>query len=748
MTRTRLPQIRRTGMDLFPGPEDGETVRINPPPFYWLRVEGVDSYRIEVINTKKETVVDAVTGDNRLLLRRPLPPGDYRWNLYAGERERGWQEFEIARDAVEHVVPTAEEVLATLPPVHPRHIYRRGDREAIAARHPEKLAVLRRNVETALANGLPPRPAFHHLPPDERRLAYRAAFGRHRDFADRDLVACALGHLFLDDPRAGGHARAVFLELIDRNPEPSGPNSVAGLFGDEIGLSHTRCLFAVYDWLHDLFDEHQHRYIAETLIRYARQIFGLLESEDFGHFSGRSHSGRLPAYLGEAALVLHGVAPDDEVRAWLRYALNTFGSFFPHYGDADGGWAEGVFYGSSYTRWYLPFFFALERHTGFSFLNRPFYRNVSHFFLHFAPPGWEIHPFGDGYWCLPDDEEWPGFFAQDPFGVYAERFGPELARRFARMLPEPDIYKLHLLDRFPLPPRTAAPETEPARSCRHFRGTGLASMHSDIANPASDTAVLVRASRYGPVSHQHADQGNFAVISRGKGLITPSGYFGPAFGSGHHAAWTRQTRAHNCVLVDGEGQPADDFRATGKIESLAERGNLAWTRTDLAAAYPGRLFAYRRTLLFLRPELVVVVDDLRAEKDAVFTWLAHTLSPPAIDGSRVAIRREPASLELRLFTSAAEPLSPRWTDRFAVGVNDNVPAPYRRDFPVQYHLSWEAPPAARRRFAAVITLNGASAETAFETGAHLVVRHAGRHLGIECDPDRPENITLDGEPIG
>ncbi len=67
--------------------------------------------------------------------------------------------------------------------------------------------------------------------------------------------------------------------------------------------------------------------------------------------------------------------------------------------------------------------------------------------------------------------------------------------------------------------------------------------------------------------------------------------------------------------------------APGRIAHLRERGAAAWTTMDLAHAYRGRLAAYRRIVLFLRPDLVVVYDDLLAEKTAVFTWLAHTPEP-------------------------------------------------------------------------------------------------------------------------
>ena len=745
MSEKTLPQVRTANAVLFPAPENGEVLEITPPPMYWLQVEGISEYRVVIARKAGETVVDETVDRNYLMLRRALPPGKYRWNLYAGRRQRGWYRFEIAKNATELIVPTAREVLAKIPDHRPRHLYYPEDIDAVVARHRREIGVLRRNIRAAVAQGMPPTPRFHRTDGGyENHPRYREAFGAYRDYVDRNLVACALGHLLLRDPQASEYARSAFLQVIDFNPE--GPCSVDGPWGDEIGLSNTRCLFAVYDWTYDLYTREQHRYIQTTLAQYARQILRLLERRNFFNDPGNNHSGRIPAYLGEAALVLHGCVSPAETERWLQVALDVYGSFFPHYGGRDGGWAQGTFYGSSYTKWYLPFFFAVERHTGFSFLERPFYRKLSHFFMHFSPPGWEIHPFCDGYWCLPEDEEWPGFFAQDPYGVYAERYGPDVARSFRQFTPVPDLFKLHLMDIFRVPFQPKAPDAAtPASQSRAFRDAGFVSIHSQIDRPETDTAVLARASKFGTVSHQHADQGSFAIISRGKGLISPSGYFGRGGGTNHHRLWTLQTRAHNCVLVNGEGQPARRFDATGHIAYLEEEGTHAFTGLDLSGAYP-QLASFKRRIFFLRPGLILVYDDLSAEKPVRYAWLAHTLSPPQGAGDCIRVTRDPASLEIRLLSGPPAPLDYACTDTFAIDLNDGVPPHLHRHHPPQYHLTWTAEPAAARRFVAVMPVNGAQVDIQFQDD-NLAVEYAHNRIVFALHPDRPDAVVLNDKTI-
>jgi len=733
-----LPQLREHGNAGFPCPAEGERCEITPPGFYWLPVAGVREYRVLVEDEQGATVIDERRQRCCLLPRAVLPPGRYRWQVLADDgRERGWWPFQIADDAIEQVVPSAEEVLERIPDQRPRHLYLPEDLPVLRERHPRALAVLQRNIDAALADGPPPRPRFHRDDGEHGKAPrYREAFDDHRDFGDH-LVACALGHLLLNDERAADYARSALLDIADWNP--LGPCSVSGEWGDEIGLTNARLLGTVYDWTAELFDERQRRYLEQTIACYARQVHDRLLRGDFFGKPGDSHAGRLPAYLGEAAMWLKGSVDHDEARDWLQIALDIHGSFFPHYGDADGGWAQGTFYASSYTKWYLPFFMALERHCGFSFLDRPFYRRLSQFFTHFAPPGWECFPFCDGYWVDRNVEEFRGFMAQNPFRVYAERFGPELARQHAQTLAEPERYHLHLLDVFTLPWQPQGDAGALTQS-RRFRGAGFASLHSRIEEPADDTAVLVRASRYGATSHQHADQGNVAIISRGRGLLTPSGFFGRGYGSPHHKEWTRRTLAHNCLLLDGEGQ-IEDFTAIGDIDWIDDDGVHAWCSCELSTAYR-RLRHYRRRVHLIRPQLVLI-DDVLALHDgdsAAVSWLAHSYAAPEADADGgVQFHREPASLRLIVQHRGDDELAYQVGDRWEPHPNDGVPDALQRRYPPQWHLRWTAERAATQRFVAIAAVNEANVAIQ-RRGSKLELIYERMAISTDLATDEPLDV--------
>lgn len=681
----QLLQKRTAGGQIFPSPRADEVMYETPPTFCFLYEGGAESYTVTV-RQGRQVVWQGSTARNFITPDVLFAPGQYEWNLTTADAERGWQAFSIANEAVQWLRPDAQSIYDAVPESRPRHLFCREDIPEIVRTHENALDTLRRNISLALRHGMPEAPRYHR---DPAALPYREYFGRHRDFCDRDLVACALGHQLLDDKQAAAHARELLLTLSDWSSE--GPCSLEGPWGDEVGLSHARCLPAAFDLCYDLLSEKERMFAARTVAAYAYQCERRLSQIDFCQNPGDSHAGRLPAYLGEAAMVLKGmdVVPEAVLMRWLSYAIEVYGGIFAYYGGADGGWAEGMFYASSYTKWFLPFFSAVERFSGVSFLKRPFYQRLIRYFQHFCPPGWEIHPFADGYWCKPDDEEWPGFFAQNPYHIYAERFGAPLLRKWSQDAQRQEIFKLHLLDVF-------LPSGEPVshslaggitRACA-FPDSGYISLHTDPEHPETELALLARASRFGSVSHQHADQGSFALMAGGTALISPSGYFGRQFGTKHHREWTNQTRAHNSLLVDGSGQASFSHEATGKVLYAREDADgVLRGAVDPSDAYE-HVTAWTRSFE-LTGDTLIVFDHVELDKPRRIDYLLHALSLPVITDRGMHLERN--SWQLDICPESGDLQGPVISDRFDVALNEGEPEAYHVSMPPQYHMRWHTP---------------------------------------------------------
>lgn len=702
----QLEQKRTSPQQVFPFPTAGELVWETPPCFVWIAESGVHSLYTVKVRNQSGLIWQGETEKNYIVPERILAPGEYEWNLYAtvdGEEcERGWVPFTIVKETVEFIRPTGRQIYDAVPErIRPRHLFEKADVDNILKDHAADAKTLRRNIEQAYMDGLPEMPRYYN---DPSALPYREYFGLHRDYVDRNMVACALGYQLFGDQRAGVHAKNLMLTICNWDPEAE--SSLFEGEGDEIGLSHARCLPAVYDLLDELLTEEERTLVISRVAAYGQQCEDRLLQTDFVANPGNSHVGRLPAYLGEAAMALKGCCgkegiylergqrriTEETLVRWLDLAAEIFGGIFPFYGGPDGSWGEGPFYASSYTKWYLPFFNAVDRYVGISYLNRPFYQRLAHYMLHFADPKAEIHPFGDGYWCRSEDAEWPGFFAQNPFRIYAAKFGPAEALEMERQISQPALFKLHLLDIF-LPVCKAKRQqhiTGKAEKAQSFPYAGLVSLRSELVpkeGRASGIAALARASRYGSASHSHPDQGSFALFYNGTALISPSGYFGRAFGSQHHQWWTNSTRAHNCILVNGEGQKRESHEAVGEILTCTEKDGVYTAELDLTEAYPMLQKYVRRLILNEKTCTLTVQDDVYADKPVQLEWLLHSLSQPtAEEDGRISVVRNGVRLDVQ--PQVGLDVHAEITDQFGVDLNEGEPEAFHVTMPPQYHMAW------------------------------------------------------------
>ncbi len=552
----------------------------------------------------------------------------------------------------------AGEILAALPETRPRHVFLPQDDAELLRSRKLEFRILENNRRIALASGVTAGLGGE----------YRRDFEQARFKLDRDATACALLWRFKRDESAGRFARDQFLAAC------RWPQATVLPPCDEVGLSLARTLPAGLDWCWELFSEPERNLIVSTLLRLGHEIMRRIVDEDFAGHPGNSHTARLPGYLGEIALVLHGLTDSDLPVRWLDYAVNFYNGVFPFYGDADGGWAEGPFYASSYTKWFLPFFFAVERTCGHSFFDKPFYRHVAEFFVHFAPPGQESHPFGDGHW--PTAAEWPGFQAQDPFSVYANT---PLSCRFSRESRERlEYFELHVTDMFL--PRRFPCDMEDSDFFRAPK-SGFLSFRRSPEAPERDVALLARAGSGGSPSHQHADQGDFAILARGLTLLAPSGYYGYQFGTEHHLRWTAQTLAANCVLIGGRGQTKGDPEDVGIVlEADADHAVI-----DLSRAHGVK---YLRTIRFDRAALEAnVTDAISSPAPVEVEFRLHSYAEPRISGRIFTVERPGTRLRGEVSPAAGFSM----TDRF------DPPCP---ELPAQYHLSWRFPAACEHRIEA------------------------------------------------
>ena len=197
---------------------------------------------------------------------------------------------------------------------------------------------------------------------------------------------------------------------------------------------------------------------------------------------------------------------------------------------------------------------------------------------------------------------------------------------------------------------------------RWFPDIGWVAMHSALGDAANDVWAMFKASRFGSYSHSHADQNTFQLNAYGHALAIDSGYY-PSYGTPHDDLWTRQTMAHNGILVNGRGQAVFKWEADGQIEDYARQGAITMVRGQAANGYnveqprevvnlwrkliaaplpamEPKVETAERTLAFVasrtRPVLVVH-DYIRTGAPASFDWLLHALNRMETDAAAGAV---------------------------------------------------------------------------------------------------------------
>ena len=714
-----FPEIRTGSSDVFPSPEDSAVATTNPPAFVWLPVKEAQTYRVSVFSSASGDLVEQFQVRKYPVLapEHTFQPGQYKWTVQAYDENgqlmatRRPYFFTIPNDAQEFPFPDMDRLITTIPSFHPRFIFSKDSLESLRAslqneRHEAWLAV--KKIADDCIDLPAPKPPWYDGIEDytTRRLEYKRYYHYLRKFIDEGLQALSLAWLMTGEKKYADAAKRILLKVVAWDAE--GITSCNEIGFDEPGLSLSRCVHRAYDWLYDALNEQERELVRQGAIERARDTFRRVGiNRPFLLRPGSSHDGRLIGYLCEQALVLQGEAPEEEVRQWLDFSLTAFWTVFPHWGGRDGGWAEGIRYGAGYniraTNWIEGCLSVLN----LNLWQKPFFRQVRRFFFYCARPNDEFWPFGDGAERGPRNRPSYGKIAKTLMTHYAQRFRDPACQWWAEQVPKAKEQTANPVVSLILGQKVKAQIPSHIKNAAVFRGVGWAALHSDISDINGDVFFLFKSSPFGSVSHSHADQNAFYVSLGGRALAIPSGYYGPVYGMPHHAQWTRSSKANNTILVNGQGQKIRDPQAAGFIKDFYHGEKITYVCGSAARAYPGLLHKFDRHVLFVRPGLFLILDDLQAVQASTFQWMLHSLEEMKLNEKEqtVEINHLGARMSVQLTSSAEQPFAFSQTDQFDPPYNTGVDPKYWTDVPNQWHFTAATPSGKKSlRIAAFISV--------------------------------------------
>jgi hypothetical protein len=594
-------------------PADCSTTTQSPPEFVWPPQNGKNTYTLQLTHPDGRTETRE-TSANWVLWDRALAPGTYTWRLKvagaASETSRA-RTFTIAGDAVPFVVPTGDKLVqqaraAARPrtwsgdPTHPL--------TAVRAKRSAAWADLVNEVENKMPAPVQPEPMATSIGSN-----YEDTVAEQK----RTLGAALAWAVTRDGKYARDAKRRL---LAQARWSANGPLSYAN---NDMGNRTVAWTLALgYDWMHDRLEPGERAEIlaairARTQPMYADVIPRLAA------YPYDSHGNVTLAIVAAIAALTVGDIPEAD--AWLRDTLPVAVIWTSPWGHQDGGFANGTAQMFWDTGSNLPAWYVLRNAAGVDLARKEWVRNHARFMAYFSPPGAPAGNFGDGQELALGElssrvSKALARFVQDPFSRwYARATRGEDASRIELMLsPAVDL---------------GNPPAPQAANGAAFPSVGWVAMHSRLADPQR-TSVYFKSSPYGSYNHAHADQNGFVIDHKGVRLATATGYY-DGYKTPHWNQWYKQTRAANAITFDGgQGQGVNGLEFAGEIARFEStpRYDVAVGRAD--KAYGGALTKATRTMVYLRPNIVVVRDELASATPRTWEWNIHAAQQMVVRGER------------------------------------------------------------------------------------------------------------------
>lgn len=140
------------------------------------------------------------------------------------------------------------------------------------------------------------------------------------------------------------------------------------------------------------------------------------------------------------------------------------------------------------------------------------------------------------------------------------------------------------------------------------------------------------------------------------------------------------TKAHNAITFDGgQGQvhnnninEIDNFAAKGIITQFTTTTDYDLVTGDATVAYGGALTKAVRSMVFLRPNTLVVFDSLASATPRTWEWNIHALMPMIVKNAR-NIEIDQKSVRLCVHIISGPQVAFSQTDQFTVAPSGAYP---------------------------------------------------------------------------
>ena len=675
-------------------PDGGQTVRYNPPVLLWpLSEEGNYEVRLSQEAEFNGEVISAVKLPYAMYNpHRKLATGKWYWQVRSNSG--AWSDpavFAIGPESKAFVTPEVDDFLNLIPRQRPRVLAWRHDLEDFQAESQDQ-PVARDIVREAQQYLNEPLLQESDARPQQKG---RNARETRKLTIDASRPVCTKVHqvvttlaqaYLLTANEIYARAGIKWIEAV-AHWDPEGVTKVSD-FSDSQLLN---AMAVGYDSFNHLLTANQKNVLLIAIAARGAHFYdkwvNFLEAK---MLSNHVWQHILEQFFQVALAVKDDLPVADD---WLGFIYEIWQARTPIIGHKDGAWSNGISYFRMNTLTMLSITSYLKDITGLDFRQDEFYRNNPEWMIYAWPPGEVADGFANDAYKL-GHPDYPRNTYDPVFSAYAElnariTGNPYAAwyvdrRREVLGLEPTDDQSLRwfFLQKDFRQSRPNPPASFNLPQSRLFPEVGVVYMNSDLGNAAHNLRLAFKSSPYGSYSHTHAEHNCFNLFYGGQPLFSNTGYR-PANGDPHYLADFKHTRGHNGILIDDLGQPYGS-EAYGWIPRFLNGDQLSYAVGDATNAYsatddgdvkegenPNRnhldagLKKFRRHILMLRPQTVVIYDELETEQPAKFTFMLQNRDALVLDQKKQVLGwNHYGRATAKLFASTD--LKHTLTDQFAV----------------------------------------------------------------------------------
>ncbi|MFL2577083.1 MAG: DUF4962 domain-containing protein [Flavobacteriaceae bacterium] len=700
---SELPQMVYPKYRRWMSPDKAEVVRFTSPSLQWpskkfqkfdVRLSQDSLFRASLVQIKEIPF-------SMINIHQSLAAGEWYWQYrISGKEWSDFASFTVNDSSVDFVPLGIETLIKSIPKTHPRVMFEKEDWSALQTKtksYKERSHIVQR------ANNI-----IGERIPSERDATIQFK-GRDENETDKikKIFSKEVGYEFGKSLHTLTQAYALTKEkkyfdtalLWMREATSWDPEGLTRIndFGDSYIMESLALAVDVF------WEELDPTDIKAILEQVAARANGFYDKWT-NYLENRNSSMHVWQHILHR-MFLTSLATIDEIpeaEKWLAYCYELWLAQHPKMAEEDGAWFNGTGYMRMNVMTLLDIPTKLGAYTGQNFFKAPWYGNFMKWLFYAYPPG----ATSDGF--CNDGKKWPmpnleyGAFAD----AYARITGDPIALQYSKaVFSKLDALEAPLIDLdytggpiekavlsddqdyawfrlsegydLPLP---SVDENVKLSEGAFFPDVGVAYFNSNRKDIENNLRVSIKSSPMGPLAHTHAEHNTFNIAFKGKRLFYNSGYR-PWMGAPHTQAWYKHTQGHNGILVDQYGQPYDSG-AYGFLPRFIEGNQLIYAVGDASHAYQAHELSpkarkdntpndmevkhFRRHYLLLKPNIVVVYDEMEAHKPVDWSWLIHNYHGLKINDVDQTLETTYGDRGGKVSLFGSTPLDREVTDQFSV----------------------------------------------------------------------------------